>query len=161
ACFVAAAALPVRGATLQATAGLGGAAKAGRWTPLAVSVGSERAPLEAELVIAWGDTHLRRPITMAAGTRKEFELYVRTGDPRGAIDVRLVAGGREIASASAPVRVLGAGDRVVVCVRPDATSSSAAAECTTTVLAGGLPRSARGAPSKRSTRRAISARHRR
>ena len=142
-CFVAAAALPAHGATLQAAAGLGGVAKAGRWTPVAVSVGSEREPLDAELVVTWGDTQLRRPIVLAAGTRKEFELYVRTTDARGAIDVRLAAGGREIASASAPVRVLGADDRVVVCVQPDVTAG-VDASCTTSVLARAVPRSARG-----------------
>lgn len=144
ACLVAVAAAPARGATLEAVAGLGGVAKAGRWTPVMVSVASEREAVDGELVVAWGDTSLRRPVTLAPGTRKDFELYVRTSDPRGAIDVRVVAGSREIGSASAPVRVLGASDRVVVCVGADATASLDAGECTATLLARAMPRSARG-----------------
>ena len=143
-CLVAAAAAPARGATLEAVAGLGGVAKAGRWTPLAVSVASEREALEGELVVTWGDTQLRRPVTLSPGSRKDFELYVRTSDPRGAIELRLLAGGREIGSASAPVRVLGAGDRVLVCVGADATAALDTTGCTTTVLSRALPRSARG-----------------
>jgi hypothetical protein len=144
ACVVAAAAAPARGATLDAVAGLGGVAKSGRWTPVMVSVTSEREAVDGELVVAWGDTSLRRPVTLAPGTRKDFELYVRTSDPRGAIDVRVLAGSRELARVSAPVRVLGADDRVVVCVGADATASLDAGECTTTLLARAMPRSARG-----------------
>lgn len=143
-CLVAAAALPAHGATLQATAGLGGIAKSGRWTPLTVSISSEQQALEGDLIVNWGDTQLRRAITMAAATRKDVELYVRTSDPSAAIEVRLEAGERELARASAPVRILGADDRVVICVLPDATSSPEADTCTTTVLARALPRSARG-----------------
>jgi hypothetical protein len=139
-----AAAAPVRGATLEAVGGLGGVAKAGRWTPLVVSIGSEREPLDAELAVTWGDTRLQRPVTLSPGTRKEFELYVRTGDPRAAIEVRLLAGGREIARTSAPVRVLGADDRVIVCLSADATASLDAGECTAAVLTRTLPGSARG-----------------
>jgi hypothetical protein len=144
ACLVAAAAVPVRGATLEAMAGLGGVAKAGRWTPVMVSVTSEREAIDGELVVAWGDTSLRRPLTLAPGTRKDFELYVRTSDPRSAIDVRVLGGSREIGRASVPVRVLGADDRVVVCVGADATASLDAGACTTTVRARAMPRSARG-----------------
>jgi hypothetical protein len=143
-CVVAAAALPAHGATLQATAGLGGVAKSGRWTPLTVSIGSERDALEGDLVVSWGDTELRRAITIGAATRKDVELYVRTSDPGATIDVRLVSGGREVARTSAPVRILGADDRAVVCVLSDAAASPGSADCTTTVLTRALPRSARG-----------------
>jgi hypothetical protein len=142
--LVAAAAAPVRGATLEAVGGLGGVAKAGRWTPLVVSIGGEREALDAELAVAWGDSHLHRPVTLSPGTRKQFELYVRTGDPRAAIEVRLLVGGREIARTSAPVRVLGADDRVIVCVSADTTASLDAGECTAAVLTRALPRSPRG-----------------
>jgi len=144
ACLVAAAALPARGATLQATAGLGGIAKSGRWTPLTVSIGSGREALDGDVVVSWGDQQLRRGIIMGAATRKDVELYIRTNDPSAAIEVRLVASDREVARTSAPVRILGADDRVVVCVLPDAASSPDAADCTATVLARALPHSARG-----------------
>ena len=144
ACLVAAGAAPVRGATLDAAAGLGGVAKAGRWTPLAVTVGAERDALRADLVVTWGDSRVQRPITVAPGTRKEFEFYVRTTDPRGAIDVRLQRPGRDVAATTAPVRVLGGDDRVTVCVLTDSTAPVDTADCTTTVLARALPRSARG-----------------
>src|SRR5690349_13419300 len=116
ACLVAFGAAPVRGATLDAAAGLGGVAKAGRWTPLAVTVGADRDALDADLVVTWGDSRVQRPITVAPGTRKAFEFYVRTTDPRAAIDVRLQRAGRDIAAAAAPVRVLGGDDRVTLCV---------------------------------------------
>jgi hypothetical protein len=144
ACLVAAGAAPARGASLDATAGLGGVAKAGRWTPLAVTVGAEGDALDADVVVSWGDARVQRPITVAPGTRKAFEFYVRTTDPRGAIEVRLQSAGRELAVATAPVRVLGADDRVTVCVLTDATAPVDAADCSTTILARALPRSARG-----------------
>jgi hypothetical protein len=144
ACLVAFGAAPVRGATLDAAAGLGGVAKAGRWTPLAVTVGADRDALDADLVVTWGDSRVQRPITVAPGTRKAFEFYVRTTDPRAAIDVRLQRAGRDIAAATAPVRVLGGDDRVILCVLVDATAPVNAADCTTMVLARALPRSPRG-----------------
>ena len=97
--LVAASIVPVRGATLDAAAGLGGLAKAGRWTPLAVSIASDREAIDAELVVTWGDARLRRAVTLSPGGRKTFELYIRTTDPRGAIDVRLQSGGRDLAVA--------------------------------------------------------------
>ncbi len=144
ACLVAAGAAPVRGATLEAAAGLGGVAKAGRWTPLAVTVDAGRDALDADLVVTWGDSRVQRPVTVAPGTRKQFEFYVRTTDPRATIDVRLQSAGRDIATATAPVRVLGGDDRVTVCVLTDSTAPVDAAECTATILARALPRSARG-----------------
>ena len=144
ACLVAAGAAPALGATLDATAGIGGVAKAGRWTPVAVTVGADGDALDADLVVSWGDSRVQRPITVAPGTRKAFEFYLRTTDPRGAIDVRLQSATREIAAATAPVRVLGADDRVTVCVLTDATAPVDAADCTTIILARALPRSARG-----------------
>src|SRR6185503_15477031 len=83
-------------------------------------------------------------VTLSPGSRKTFELYLRTTDPRGAIDVRLQSDGRDLAAASAPVRVLGADDRVTVCVLADAASLVDSTACTVTVLARALPRSPRG-----------------
>jgi hypothetical protein len=144
ACLLATTAAAAHGATIGASAGLGGVAKAGRWTPLTVTVaGDGGESVDAELQIAWGDARLRRPVTVASGARKEFELYLRTTDARGAIDVRLVAGGRTLATATAPVRVLGFDDPVVLCVKPDAASPDGGS-CTASVLARELPRSVRG-----------------
>jgi hypothetical protein len=142
--LVAASIVPLRGATLDAAAGLGGLAKAGRWTPLAVSIASDREAIDAELVVTWGDARLRRAVTLSPGGRKTFELYIRTTDPRGAIDVRLQSGGRDLAVANAPVRVLGADDHVTVCVIADAASPLDSSACTATVLTRSLPRSPRG-----------------
>ena len=142
--LVAASILPAHGATLDAAAGLGGLAKAGRWTPLVVSVATDRDALDAELVVVWGDTRLTRPVAVAPGTRKEFELYLRTSDPRATIDVHLQSAGRDVAVARAPVRVLGGDDHVTLCVVADAASSIDVPACTATVLARTLPRSPRG-----------------
>jgi hypothetical protein len=143
ACLVASAA-PARGATLEAVAGLGGVTKAGRWTPVSVSVASDGDAIDAELVVSWGDTTLRQPVVVSPGARKDFELYIRTSDPRASIEVRLAADGRDVAAVSAPVRVLGADDRVILCVAADAASAADGADCTAPMLARALPRSARG-----------------
>jgi len=142
--LVAASIVPVRGATLDAAAGLGGLAKAGRWTPLSVTVASDRDAIAGELVVVWGDARVTRDVTLAPATRKTLELYLRTTEPRGALDVRLRSAGRDVVVATAPVRVLGADDRVTVCVAADAASSVDSAACTATVLARSLPRSPRG-----------------
>jgi hypothetical protein len=144
ACVLAITATAAHGTTLGATAGLGGVTKAGRWTPLNVSIASDGESVDAELQIAWGDARLRRPVTVASGARKDFELYIRTSDARGAIDVRLVSNGRALAATTAPVKVLGFDDPVVVCVTPDAASSDGGGTCTARVLARELPRSVRG-----------------
>jgi hypothetical protein len=143
ACLVAASAAAAHGATLTAVAGLGGVAKAGRWTPVVVSVGSTGDSLDAELQVTWGDARLRRPVTVAAGGRRDFELYLRTSDPRAALDLRLVSSGGNLIAVTAPVRVLGSDDAVIVCVRGDAFAADAGS-CTVTVLARDLPRSPRG-----------------
>jgi hypothetical protein len=80
---------------------------------------------------------------VSAGTSRDFELYLRSTDPRAAIDLRLAADSGDVATATAPVRVLGFDEPVIVCVRADATSPDGS-DCTTTILARDLPRSARG-----------------
>jgi hypothetical protein len=142
--LVAASIVSAHGAALDAVAGLGGLAKAGRWTPLVVSVAADRDALDAELVVVWGDTRLTRPVTISAGTRKTFELYLRTSDPRATIDVHLQSAGHDVATVRAPIRVLGGDDHVTLCVVADVASSIDSTACTATVLARALPRSPRG-----------------
>jgi len=113
--LLATAAVAAGAATLQATAGLGGVVKAGRWTLLAVSIqntlhntslDNTADALDADLDVVWGDTHLRRRVSLTPGVQTAFELYLRTSDARGAIDVRLVAGGQNLAAIAVPVRTL-------------------------------------------------------
>ncbi len=141
--LLATAAVTAGAATLQATAGLGGVAKAGRWTLLSVSLDGTGDALDADLDVVWGDTRLRRRVSLAPGVHKTFELYLRTSDARGAIDVRLVAAGREVAAIAVPVRILGSDEPVMLCVLPDAAAADSGG-CTATALARELPRSPRG-----------------
>jgi hypothetical protein len=141
--LLATAATAAGAATLQATAGLGGVAKAGRWTLLAVSLDNTADALDADLDVVWGDTHLRRRISLAPGVHTTLELYLRTSDAQGAIDVRLFAGGQNLAAIAVPVRILGSDDPVILCVLPDAAAADSGG-CTATALARDLPRSPRG-----------------
>ena len=124
--------------TLRATAGLGGLAKPGRWTPVRIDVTVTDAPnTGADLVLSWGDAVLRRRLTLTAGT-KQYEIYLRTADPQGVVHVRLGDTTLDV-----PVTVLAQDTPVAVCVG-DATAAPIAHSCAVTLAPRDVPRSVRG-----------------
>ena len=125
------------GLALTASAGLGGLARPGRWVPVRVTVDARRSDVAADLVVTWGQAQVRRPVTLAAPSRKSFVLYIRTGDVRDSMLVRLQDHGLVLASAAAPVHLVDVDDQITLCI------DEPAADCTTTVAAatlGNLPR---------------------
>lgn len=135
--------------TVNASAGLGGLCRPGRWAPVRVdvesrgrSVSSEAA--SAEIVIEWGDARVRRAITLASPSRKQVELYIRTADARDSMKVRILIDDREVASTVAPVRLLAPADPLTVCVSSAGTWSAPGVTCAATVNPDVLPRSWRG-----------------
>lgn len=146
--------------TLKAAAGLGGLCRPGRWTPVRVDVDARGSSVSddvatREIVVEWGDARVRRTISLASPSRKQFELYIRTPDARDSMTVRLLADGHEIAAAEATVRLVAPADPLTVCIAPANTWSvsgvpvrrSAEREggtCSTTLNPDALPRSWRG-----------------
>src|SRR6266542_1280502 len=64
-----------QGVSLQASAGLAGHVKPGRWTSVLVDVSSASRPISGELVVEWGPTRLQRTVTLSPGNARHFELY--------------------------------------------------------------------------------------
>jgi hypothetical protein len=123
---------------LRATAGLGGLTKPGRWTPVRVDVTITDAPnRRGELVLSWGDTVVRRALTLSAGSR-HYELYLRSAEPENFIHVRL-----ENITLDVPVTVLSQETPVAVCVG-GATVAPVMSTCAVTLAPGDIPRSVRG-----------------
>ena len=135
--------------TVKASAGLGGMCRPGRWTPVRVDVGVQgQAPndtaVAGEVEVEWGNTRVRRAVTLASPSHKLIELYIRTSDARDSMKVRVLRDGREAATTMADVRLVRPEDRLVVCVAPTSASTIDGVVCTTTVNSEVLPRSWRG-----------------
>jgi hypothetical protein len=128
---------------LHADAGLGGVARPGRWTPVRVEIDNAERDLTGEIVVEWGDARVHRAVDVPAPSRTVLELYVRTGDARGVISVRLVADGTAVESVNVPVRVVADEDALVLCAG-NAPAAGDALPCTATVAPQALPRSMRG-----------------
>jgi hypothetical protein len=131
--------------TLDARIGLGGVARAGRWTIVRVDVSTaEREALAGDLVVEWGGARVLRDLTLAAGNRKQFELYIRSTDARSTMTVRVSSGGRDIARGEFPVRLVSYDESIAVCVAGPAVSDGSRVSCTAHVEPPDLPGSARG-----------------
>jgi hypothetical protein len=129
--------------TLTATAAAGGVVKAGRWTPLIVTIDSQEDTFEGDLVVLWGGTRLRRQLSFASRGRRELDLYLRTSNPENTIQVRLRSHGVEVRRTEVPVSIREQNDPITLCVMaPDGAGGDQ--ECTATIHASLLPRSIRG-----------------
>lgn len=131
------------GASLTATAGLGGVARPGRWTPVRVSVTNEDARLAGDIVIAWGDAVVRRRLVFDSPGTKQVELHVRTSDVEARVQIRFESDAATTAI-TVPIRVLRDEERFELCVTPQSPAVSPAGSCTASVTAAALPMSARG-----------------
>lgn len=129
---------------LRAEAGLGGFARAGRWTPVRVEVDNADHDLDGEIVVEWGDARVHRAVNIPAPSRTAIELYVRTGDVRGSMTVRLVSNGAPLSSVEIPIRILADEERLVVCAGAEPSAAENGLPCTATVTPEALPRSLRG-----------------
>ena len=137
---------PAAGAppAIEAEAGLGGVSRPGRWTPVRVILQTAGEDLDGDLVVEWGESVVRRAVTLPAPSSKEFDLYIRASDPSGSVLVRFhPAAGSDAASVELPVRAARVDDTVTVCVT-SAPASLIPEECTAILSPGSLPRSPRG-----------------
>jgi hypothetical protein len=144
---------PAGDVQLHAEAGIGGIAKAHRWTPVRVVIEHSGRRFDGELVVTWGDATLRRPIVLASPGSRTFELYLRTAEAEGAVQVRLTGNPDDAASGApgdadpdaveARVRVLRPDEAVVLCIVPP-LSAVEAGGCSAAIVADAAPASARG-----------------
>jgi hypothetical protein len=130
------------GASLTATAGVGGAARPGRWTPVTVSVANPDPRLSGHLVVTWGDAVVRRRLIFDSPGTRQIEFYLRTSDAADRLQVRLEGSGTPIEIA-VPIRIVRDDERFDLCVIDDASAGSSAS-CTASVPAPALPASVRG-----------------
>ncbi len=127
---------------MSADAGLGGVVRAGRWAPVRVDVNNQGQDISGILTIEWGTTTARRAVTLAAPARRSFQFYVRTGDVRDVMVVRLESGGRELQRLEKSVRIAGADETIHLCV--ESIGSAVGPLCSATLASQALPRSWRG-----------------
>jgi hypothetical protein len=128
---------------VQATAGVGGIAKANRWSPVRVVIASDEALPAAELHVEWGDARVRRALAFGSPGTRTIELLLRASEPASAMHVSLRSGGAVLSSVDAPLSIAPAASPVVLCIG-DPLTPPAGASCSTHVAGDNLPRSVRG-----------------
>lgn len=129
-------------ARLHVSAGLDGLVKPGRWVPVRIVVDSGSAPLSGELVVAWGTSTLRRPVSLATPGSRLVEMHVRTADPGSAVHVSLEGTGAT--AVNVPVTVLSYDRQVTLCIATVDAWLPDAARCSVTLPPERLPLSLRG-----------------
>lgn len=130
--------------TLTADAGLNGICRPGRWAPVRVTVENHDADFIGDLVVEWGHARVSRAVTIPSPSRRYFELYIRAGDVRDVMTVRLVSTAGALRVVEAPVRFAGADELVTACIDSMMAPEPGGADCTTTLKPDALPRSWRG-----------------
>ena len=128
--------------TLSANAGLGGIVRAGRWAPVRVDVDNRGQDVKGTLTVEWGKTMVRRAVTIDAPARRSFQFYIRTGDVRDVIVVRLESGGHQLQRLETPVRIAGSDETIHLCV--ELIGSAVGPLCSATLASQVLPGSWRG-----------------
>lgn len=103
-------------AVLTAEAGLDGVGRPGRWLPVRVTIDARTDDVDGDLIADWGRARVRRAVVLAAPSRRTVDLYLRTGDVRDEVVVRLEDHGREVARLVVPLRIAGVDQRTVATV---------------------------------------------
>ena len=132
------------GASLVATAGLGGLARPGRWAPVHVTVTNTDARLACDLVVSWGDATVRRRVVFESPGIRQIDLHIRTTNVESQLQVRFEGGGDEPAVLTVPIGIVRDDQRFILCIADDPGVPSTEAECTASVRAAALPVSPRG-----------------
>jgi hypothetical protein len=130
--------------TLAARVGLDGRARAGRWTPVLVTIENSGTDITGDLVVDAGRVRVVRALALPAPSRKRIEQYVRV--PSADLDrihIALIVAGREIRAMDVPVRIAPDDARFVLCVQQGG-SDPPKPSCTATVDRATLPVSWRG-----------------
>lgn len=139
--------------SVKADAGLAGLSRPGRWTPVRVVVHFDQdagaldrstEDVVGELVVEWGEASVKRAVALTPGSRRQFELYLRSSEPRATMVVSIVAAGVVRASVEAPVATTSFDAPVTVCVASENTTPHSSAACSSTTSESRLPRSPRG-----------------
>jgi hypothetical protein len=130
-------------ASLNATAGIGGIAKAERWMPVHVDVRSGGPLPDGRLVVSWGDARLTQRIAFTTAGSRTFELYLRTAEPATTVSVALRSESGDVATIDVPVRIVPPADPVTLCLS-SGTAAFDNPSCSSVVPVKALPLSPRG-----------------
>lgn len=128
---------------LSARAGLDGVTRPGRWAPVVVTVENRSQPLTGDLIVEWGEARVRQAVELPAPSTKRVTLFIRTGDVRESMSVRVEADGEQITSIDVPVRIAPADAHVLLCIGDPGGGGADAARCTVSLPAAAIPASAR------------------
>ena len=132
------------GATLTATAGLGGLARSGRWAPVRITVTNIEPRLAGDLVVSWGDATVRRRLVFDSPGTKTIDLQIRTSDVEAQMQVRFESGSGAVPSIALPIRIVRDDEHFRLCVADDPVAESTDPTCTVVVRPAALPVSPRG-----------------
>jgi hypothetical protein len=90
------AAVAPAGLRLEVAAGLGGVYRPGLWMPVAVTITNQGEDIEGVLEVELDPVRVSMPVSLAAPSRKRFELVLPTPPAPGLLQVRLRAGESEL-----------------------------------------------------------------
>ncbi|TAK15266.1 MAG: hypothetical protein EPO35_07955 [Acidobacteria bacterium] len=123
--------------TLSVRAGVGGAARPGRWLPVNISITAGDAALRGAVSVEWGGATARRDIDLNAAAATEVTLFLRTIAASPGIRVTVIdAAGLVVASSDAALTLLPVDDPVTLCIGGAAVESA----CTVSVTDAEAPR---------------------
>jgi hypothetical protein len=121
------------GVSIRVAAGLDGAARAGRWMPVRVTLENQGAAASGDLVVRLGDARAVRAIDLPSPSRKTFDLYLRVPPAAEPIVVAQFGG----ATARQPIRLAADDGPFRLCVGTDPGNGP----CAATIETASLPRS--------------------
>lgn len=128
-------------ATLAVRAGVGGAARPGRWLPVDVTVTAGADAQRGAVVVEWGGAIARRDVDLAPSSTARVTLLVRTIAAAPAIRVSLIhLDGTVAASTETPLALLPVDDPATLCIG----AAAAGATCSVTIPETEAPRDWRG-----------------
>lgn len=125
---------------LTVRAGVGGAARPGRWLPVDVAIIGGDTPLTATLSVEWGGAVARRDVQLAASSTARVTLLVRTIAASPGVRVTLAApDGTVTASTDAPLTLMPVDETLRLCIGDVAAST----ECSISIPEAEAPTNAR------------------
>jgi hypothetical protein len=128
-------------AALSVRAGVGGAARPGRWMPVAVTVSAGDTALSGSVIVEWGGAMATRDLDVAPSSSAQMTLLVRTIAATPAVRVSVTGTNGAVAlSSDTPLTLLPVDDPATLCIG----AVSSAATCSVTISNSEAPRDWRG-----------------
>jgi hypothetical protein len=114
---------------LSVRAGVGGAARPGRWMPVDVTVAAAGSPVRGAVVVEWGAATARQDIDLSAESATRVTLLVRTIAATPGIRVSMIdSTGAVLATSDVPLTLLPVDDTATLCIGAVPASATCSAQ---------------------------------